>query len=132
MIAPDHSLPISTQAELLNISRGTVYHLPKLTSSKDLVLMRRIDGLHLLRFTIGARMLRDQLNRQRFKAGRRHVSTLMNKMGVAAPPYQKNTIAKDPGHKIYPYLLCAMKIDEPIKYGHWIRPTSPWLKALSI
>ena len=39
MIAPDHALPISTQAKLLNISRGTVYYLPKPTSSKDLVLI---------------------------------------------------------------------------------------------
>ena len=53
MIAPDHALPISTQAKLLNISRGTVYYLPKPTSSKDLVLMRHIDELHLQHPTMG-------------------------------------------------------------------------------
>jgi putative transposase len=111
MIAPDHVLPITTQAKLLNISRGAVYYLPKPTSEKDLVLMRHIDELHLQHPTMGARMLRDQLNRQGFKVSRRHVTTLMRKMGIAALSRQKNTSGKCPGHKIYPYLLRAMKID---------------------
>ena len=111
MIAPDHELLISTQAKLLNISRGTVYYLPKPTSEKDLALMRQIDELHLQHPTMGARMLRDQLNRQDFKVGRRHVSSLMKKVGIAALSCQKNTIAKHPGHKIHHYLLRTMKID---------------------
>ena len=44
-ITPNHVLPIGTQAKLLNISRGTVYYLPKPASSKDLDLMLQIpDG----------------------------------------------------------------------------------------
>ena len=54
---------------------------------------------------------RDQLNRQGFKVGRRHVSTLMKKMGIVPLSCQKNTSTKHLGHKIYPYLLRAMKID---------------------
>jgi len=53
MITANHQLPISTQAKLLNISRGTVYYLPKPTSSKDLILMRHIDELHLQHPTMG-------------------------------------------------------------------------------
>ena len=88
MITANHPLPISTQAKLLGISRGTVYYLPKPVSSKDLDLMRQIDELHLQHPTMGARMLRDQLDRQGFKVGRRHVSTLMKKMGVLKPCHQ--------------------------------------------
>ena len=73
--------------------------------------MRRLDELHLQHPTMGARMLRDQLKRQGFEVGRRHVSTLMKKMGIIPLSCQKNTSAKHPGHKIYPYLLRAMKID---------------------
>lgn len=111
MITANHPLPISTQAKLLGISRGTVYYLPRTTSEKDLAIMRRLDKLHLQHPTMGARMLRDQLNRQSFEVGRRHVSTLMKKMGIAALSCQKNTSTKHPGHRIYPYLLRAMKID---------------------
>ena len=111
MITPNHPLPISTQAKLLGISRGTVYYLPKPTSSKDLILMRQMDELHLKYPTMGARMLRDPLNRDGFAVGRRHVGTLMKKMGMTPLSCQKNTSARHPGHRIYPYLLRGMKID---------------------
>ena len=69
MIDRDHKLSITRQASLLNISRGTVYYLPQPVSPADLALMRRIDELHLEHPFMGARMLRDQLNRQGFAVG---------------------------------------------------------------
>ena len=47
MIDRDHELSITRQAELLKISRGTVYYLPQPVSPADLALMRRQDELHL-------------------------------------------------------------------------------------
>jgi putative transposase len=47
MIDRDHARPITRQATLLGMSRGTVYYLPRPTSAGDLELMRRIDELHL-------------------------------------------------------------------------------------
>ena len=47
MIDRAHELPISRQAEALNISRGSVYYLPRPMSSGDLAIMRRLDRLHL-------------------------------------------------------------------------------------
>ena len=47
MIDRNHDLPVSRQARELGISRGSVYYLPRPTSSDDLVLMRRIDEMHL-------------------------------------------------------------------------------------
>ena len=61
MIDRNHKLPITRQAELLKVSRGTVYYLPKPVSEADLALMLRIDKLHLKHPFMGARMLRDQL-----------------------------------------------------------------------
>jgi putative transposase len=55
MIGRAHQLSVSRQAELLNISRGTVYYLPKPTSAKDLALMNVIDMLHLDYPFMGAR-----------------------------------------------------------------------------
>ena len=46
MIDQDNKLPVFRQAKLLQISRGTVYYLPRPTSPTDLALMRRIDELH--------------------------------------------------------------------------------------
>ena len=110
MIDRDHKLSITRQASLLNISRGTVYYLPQPVSPADLALMRRIDELHLEHPFMGARMLRDQLNRQGIGVGRRHVRTLMLRMGIEALAPQPGTSQAAPGHKVYPYLLRKLSI----------------------
>ena len=71
MIDRDHDLPVSHQARLLGISRGTVYYQAQEASEDDLKLMRRIDELHLDYPFAGSRMLRDMLRREGFMAGRR-------------------------------------------------------------
>ena len=110
MIDRTHKLSITRQAELLDISRGTVYYLPQPVSPEDLALMRRIDQLHLEHPFMGARMLRDQLARQGIHVGRRHVRTLMRRMGIEALAPQPGTSKAAPGHKVYPYLLRKLAI----------------------
>ena len=110
MIDRNHELSITRQASLLGISRGMVYYLPKPVSLQDLALMRRIDELHLQHPFMGARMLRDQLNRQGIEVGRRHVRTLMLRMGLEALAPQPGTSKRAPGHKVYPYLLRNLAI----------------------
>jgi len=113
MIVPDHDLPIKRQAELLEISRSNVYYLPRPVPEADLVLMRRIDELHLEHPFMGARMLRDMLKLAGVEVGRKHVRTLMDKMGIAALYRKRNTSAPHPEHEIYPYLLKSLPIDRP-------------------
>ncbi|CDW93702.1 hypothetical protein THICB2_400004 [Thiomonas sp. CB2] len=105
MIDRDHKLSITRQAQLLGMSRGAVYVLPQPTSPADLALMRQIDELHLEHPFMGARMLRRQLAQEGWQVGRRHVGTLMRRMGIAALAPQPGTSKNAPGHKIYPYLL---------------------------
>lgn len=105
MIDRDHNLPITRQAALLGISRGSVYYLPRPVSDADLALMRRIDELHLEHPFMGARMLRRQLRQTGVQVGRRHISTLMRRMGIEALAPQPGTSQRAPGNKIYPYLL---------------------------
>ncbi len=84
MIDRNHELPISGQAELLGVSRGSVYYLPKPINPVDLALMRRIDELHLS-----------------------HPF-----MGVEALAPQPGTSKAEPGHTIYPYLLRHLAITQ--------------------
>ena len=111
MIDREHVLPIKRQAELADISRGSVYYLARNASQTDQLLMKRIDALHLEHPFAGSRMLRDLLNREGFEVGRRHVATLMQRMGIEALYRKPNTSKKQPGHKIYPYLLRGMRIE---------------------
>ena len=110
MIDRDHQLSITRQAKLLDISRGSVYYLARPVSDADLALMRTIDKLHLEHPFMGARMLRDQLHRQGIHVGRRHITTLMRRMGIEALAPQPGTSKRAPGHKIYPYLLRNLAI----------------------
>jgi len=111
MIDPNHSLSITRQAQVLGMSRGSVYYLPRPVSPAELELMRRLDQLHLEHPFMGVRMLRDQLARQGIKAGRKRIATLMEKMGIEALYRKPGTSAKHPGHTIYPYLLRHRMID---------------------
>src|SRR5476651_1806727 len=113
MIDRNHDLPIIRQDKALNISRGSVYYKPRPVSAEDLALMRRIDELHLECPFAGSRMLRDFLNREGVEIGRRHVATLMKRMGMEAIYRRPNTSKPAPGNKIYPYLLRGLKVDRP-------------------
>ena len=113
MIDREHDLAIAKQAEALNISRGSVYYLPRSVSATDLEAMRRLDRLHLEFPFAGSRMLRGLLSAEGCKIGRRHVKTLMRRMGIEALYRRPRTTKPEPGHKIYPYLLRGMEIVRP-------------------
>ena len=111
MIDRSHPLSVKRQAELLNISRGAVYYLPKPTSQRDLVLMDAIDRLHLDFPFMGSRQLRSALRRQGHDAGRLRIRTLMRKMGLSALAPQPGTSCRNPQHKVFPYLLRKLVVD---------------------
>jgi hypothetical protein len=113
MIDPEHDLSIKRQAEVLDISRSSAYYRGRPVSAEDLWLMRRIDELHLNYPFAGSRMLRDLLSQQGLEVGRRHVRTLMRRMGIEAIYRRPNTSRPAPGHHIYPYLLRGMAVTRP-------------------
>jgi putative transposase len=113
MIDRAHDLPITKQAAVLRISRGSVYYLPRPVPDTDLAIMRRLDRLHLEFPFAGSRMLRGLLAGEGCKIGRRHVKTLMRRMGIEALYRRPRTTKPEPGHKIYPYLLRGMEVTRP-------------------
>ncbi len=113
MIDRLHALPVARQARELGISRGSVYYLPRPVPAADLVIMRRIDELHMDYPFAGSRMLRDLLGREGIKVGRLHVASLMKKMGIEAIYRRPNTSKPEPGHEIYPYLLRKLAVTRP-------------------
>ena len=110
MIDRKHRLSVTRQAQLLGLSRGAVYYLPQPVGAADLALMRRLDELHLKHPFMGARMLRRQLQSEGIQVGRRHVRTLMLRMGMEALCPQPGTSKRHPAHQIYPYLLRQLAI----------------------
>jgi putative transposase len=113
MIDREHDLSIVRQAELVRISRGSVYYRPRGVPEADLAIMRRLDRLHLEYPFAGSRMLRGLLAAEGCKIGRRHVKTLMQRMGIEALYRRPRTSKAEPGHKIYPYLLRGLTVERP-------------------
>ena len=113
MIDRNHDLSVTKQADVVGIARSTVYYLPRPVSAADLALMKQIDKLHLEFPFAGSRMLRRLLATEGSKVGRRHVKTLMVRMGIEALYRRPRTTKPEPGHKIYPYLLRGVAVTRP-------------------
>ncbi|WHZ16797.1 MAG: Transposase [Nitrospira sp.] len=113
MINRTHALPVVRQCQLLGLSRSTAYYQPTPVSGTELALMRRLDELHLLHPFAGARMLRDLLRQEGRTIGRRHVATLMRRMGIEALYRKPHLSQRHPAHTIYPYLLRDLTIRRP-------------------
>ena len=132
MIDRDHQLSVTKQAEVVGIARSTVYYLPRVVSAADLDLMQRIDKLHTEFPFAGARMLRRLLAADGSKVGRRHVKTLMDRMGIEALYRRPRTTQPEPGHKIYPYLLRGVEVTRPNQVWAMDITYVPWRRASSI
>src|SRR4051812_7127075 len=113
MIDRAHELPVVRQAALLQVSRSSIYALPRPVPPARLAIMHRIDVLHLEHPFAGSRMLRDLLRAEGVVIGRVAVATLMRRMGIEALYRRPNTSKPVPGHKIYPYLLRNLSITSP-------------------
>jgi putative transposase len=113
MIEREGDLSVTRQAELLGLSRASVYYKPREACEQDLLQMRRLDELHLRWPFYGSRKLAHELRVQGHGAGRRHVRTLMRKMGIE-PVYRKpRTSIPAREATIYPYLLAGLAIERP-------------------
>jgi putative transposase len=113
MIDRKHPLPMVQQCRILELSRSSVYYLPQPVSAADLALMRQIDELHLQYPFAGSRMLRDILQLNGAAIGRKHVATLMRRMGIEALYQRPRTTKPHPSHKVFPYLLRNRQITAP-------------------
>jgi putative transposase len=113
MIDRSHDLPLTRQAQILKLSRSSLYYRPQPVSAADLAIMRRIDELHLEHPFAGSRMLRDLLRGEGVQIGRARVITMMRRMEIEAIYRRPNTSKPAPGHRIYPYLLRGLAVDRP-------------------
>lgn len=103
-------LSISHQAELIGISRSSIYYEP-VVDEYDLLLKRLIDEQYTLTPFYGSRRMKVILRRNGHEVNRKHVQRLMREMGIEAIYPKPNLSLAHPEHKIYPYLLRDVCID---------------------
>jgi len=108
-------LSLSRQASLLDLARGQIYFRPEL-SERDLLIMNLIDEIYTFHPTYGKKRIAAILRRDHnIPIGKKHVRTLMIKMGIEAicPKQKRNLSQPDKQHKVYPYLLRYLAITRP-------------------
>jgi len=116
MIEPGHrKLSIVRQCDLVRISRSSFYYEGKGESGFNLDLMRLIDEQFLETPYYGSRQMARHLRRQGYSVGRKRIRRLMRKMGLQAVYQRPRTSQPHPEHRIYPYLLRGLTIDQPNK-----------------
>jgi putative transposase len=113
MIDRSHDLPLMRQAELLRLSRSSLYYEARPVPAAELAIMRRIDALHLDYPFAGGWMLRDLLRGEGIAIGRELVAAIMRRMGIETLYRRPNTSKPVDGHKIYPYLLRGLAVERP-------------------
>ena len=109
----DPHLSIVRQCQLLKVARSTLYYQPVPVSDDDLAVMRRLDEQYLVTPFYGARRMVAVLRRDGFAVNRKRIRRLMRVMGIEAIYQKPNTSRGHPEHKVYPYLLRGMAIEQP-------------------
>ena len=79
-------MPVTSQCELLGLSRSSVYYRPRGESEADLALMRRIDQSHLEHPFLGSRKLARLLKDEGHAVGRRQCQAKLILARIPASP----------------------------------------------
>jgi putative transposase len=107
----NNEISISHQAELIGISRSSIYYEP-VVDEYDLLLKRLIDEQYTLTPFYGSRRMKVILGWGGHEVNRKRVQRLMREMGIEAIYPKPNLSRAQPEHKIYPYLLRDVSIDK--------------------
>jgi putative transposase len=98
-------LPLSTQAELLQLSRASLYYQPSCPSPEEVAINHRIDELYTAHPFYGSRKLTALLRQERGPISRKTVQRHMREMGIAGICPGPNLSKRSSEHRVYPYLL---------------------------
>ena len=114
-IQENRSVPIIRKCTLLDMSRSTLYYKPveHMPDKEELEIKRLMDELHMKYPFMGSRSLRDQLCSKGYTINRKRVQRLMDVMNIHSTAPKPTTSCPGKQHKIYPYLLRNLKIDQP-------------------
>lgn len=137
MVEKDNrAVPLKVQAELLSLSRSSLYYQPVGPSAEELAIKRRIDELYTAHPFYGSRKIRAQLNQEQIAVSRPTVQRYMREMGIAGITPGPNLSKAALQHKTYPYLLRGLTIERPNQVWGiditYIRLLQGWMYLVAI
>jgi putative transposase len=114
MVEWEGELPLTQQAELLSLSRASLYYQPREAREREVKIKHRLDELYTAHPFLGSRKLVEILDREGLPVGRHTIRRYREQMGLATLyPKPRLSVPGGTGHKIYPYLLRELVIDHP-------------------
>jgi len=130
------ALPLSTQADLLSISRRSLYYQPKPPPPTEVAIKHRIDELYTAHPFYGSRKLTVLLHPDFAPINRKRVQRYMREMGIAGIAPGPNLSRRAMEQRIYPYLLHGVTAQVPDHIWGcditYIRLRTSWLYLVAI
>ncbi len=113
LVEPNHpSMSVSRQADLLGISRSSIYYTPTV-KHEDVIITRLLDEIYTEAPCYGSRKMKAALARRGHIVGLERIQQLMREMGLEAIYPKPKSSRRHPEHRGYPYLLRGLKIRRP-------------------
>ena len=112
LIEPSNSnISINKQLKLLDINKSSYYYVPCPESEENLKIMRLLDEQYLLTPYYGIRRMHVIVINQGYQVNLKRIQRLLRLMGLETIYPKPNLSKQQQGHKIYPYLLRGLKIN---------------------
>jgi putative transposase len=129
-------LPLKVQAELLDLSRASLYYVPMGPSAEEIAFKHRIDEIYTKHPIYGSRRITAVLNREGRCISRPTVQRYMREMGIAGITPGPNLSRRNQENKVYPYLLRGLRIERPNQVWGiditYIRLLGGWMYLVAI
>lgn len=106
-------LPLTQQAELLSVSRSSLYYQPREPCAEEIAVKHRIDELYTQYPFYGSRKIEAQLRREGVVINRKTVQRHMREMGIVAVYPGPNLSRRQHKEHVFPYLLRNLTIRAP-------------------
>ena len=126
---------LSDQADLLSLSRASLYYQPAGPSPEEVASKHRIDEIYTQYPFYGSRRITVALRKERL-ISRKTVQRYMREMGITAIYPGPNLSKRNAAHKIYPYLLRNITSNHPNQIWGiditYIRLQGGWMYLVAI
>lgn len=125
-------VPLAWQADLLSLSRGSLYYQPRPVGEQELRIKHRLDELYTEHPFLGSRKIVQILTGEGITVGRHAIRRYRQEMGLETLfPKPKLSQPGGPEHRVYPYLLRDISIGRPNQVWGvditYIRLVSGWM-----
>jgi putative transposase len=130
------ALPLLIQADLLGLSRSSLYYRPVAPSAEEIALKHRIDAIYTAYPFYGSRRITAQLRREEVIVNRKAIQRHMREMGIEAIGPKPNLSKPNQDHRVFPYLLRDITASSPNHVWGidltYVRLVNGWLYLVAI